>query len=208
VAQSGAYTRFVGRLRRFLPAIVFLLLLTLVVWPMVNNRKWSTIVNDAVPNLVVENLHFSGLDDQEQPYSLTALRAFQAGNTKNLVDLEKPEGEVTLNNGAWLAGKASYGRFDQQAKRLWLGGDVELFHDQGYSFTTSDAQLDLDKNTAWGDEPILIQGSFGEIRGTGFRVLDGGDVLVVEGHAKAKLYVGNLQQNTASGNKAADEKNR
>jgi len=195
VAQSFVYSRVVGVLRWALPLAVLLGLVMLVVWPMLGAKKMKTIVAEAIPNLVVENLHLTGLDAKNQPYSLTAAKALQAANVKNLIDLEKPQGDITLSSGAWLAGKAQYGRFDQLNKHLWLGGDVQLYHDQGYQFTTSEAQVDLGQNLAWGEQPVLIQGAFGEIRGQGFRVLDEGNVIVIKGHAQARL---NLQAAPAS----------
>jgi lipopolysaccharide export system protein LptC len=195
-AQSLAYSRAVGVLRWALPLAVFLVLVALVVWPMAGAPKITATVAEAIPNLVVENLHLTGLDAKNQPYSLTAAKALQEDNAKNFIDLEKPQGDITLESGSWLAGKAQYGRYDQQNKRLWLGGDVELFHDQGYQFSTSEAQVDMSKNTAWGEQPVLIQGVFGEIRGEGFRVLDHGNVVVIKGHAKALL---NLQPPPPSG---------
>ena len=196
VAQSFVYSRVVGVLRWALPLAVSLGLVALVAWPMIGAEKMKAVVAEAIPNLVVENLHLMGLDAKNQPYSLTAAKALQAANVKNLIDLEKPQGDITLSSGAWLAGKAQYGRFDQSNKQLWLGGDVQLFHDQGFQFTTNEAQVDLSQNLAWGEQPVLIQGAFGEIRGQGFRVLDEGNVIVIKGHAEARL---NLQATPASG---------
>lgn len=194
-AQSAAYSRTVGVLRWALPLAAFFVLAALVAWPMLRSNKIAAVVAEAIPNLVVENLHLTGLDANNQPYSLTAARALQAGGAKDLVDLEKPQGDIQLNSGSWLAGKAQLGRLDQATKRLWLGGDVKVFHDQGYEFTTSEAQIDLSKNAAWGEKPVLIQGAFGEIRGEGFRILDKGNVVVIQGHATALL---NLQAKPSS----------
>jgi lipopolysaccharide export system protein LptC len=203
IAQSGGYSRVVGLLRWALAGLVLVLLAAVLIWPMVQTNKLHTIITESVPNLVVENLHLTGLDDSDQPYSLTAERALQAGKTKNFIDLEKPQGEITLNNGAWVAGKAQYGRFDQPGKRLWLGGNVQIFHDQGYQFTTSEAQLDMSHDAAWGDQPVLIQGSFGEIRGQGFRLLKRGTVMIVKGHAQALL---NLEAEASSSPKPPVDK--
>lgn len=187
--QSAAYSRTVGLLRWILPLLVLLVLLVLIVWPMLRTQDIAATVTEAIPNLVVENLNLTGLDANNQPYSLTAARALQAADARNLIDLEKPKGDITLNSGAWLAGRADYGRFDQEHKRLWLGGNVQLFHDGGYQFTTNEAQADLGENLAWGDQPVLIQGAFGEIRGQGFRMLDKGKVMVIKGPARATLYL-------------------
>ncbi len=187
VASSRAYSRRVVALRWALPLIVFMAMAGLVAWPMMNAKKLTTAVAAAAPNLVVENLKLSGLDASDQPYSLTAARAVQEGNSRNLIGLERPQGKITLNSGDGVFGTALYGRYDQQAKLLWLNGDVQIFHDQGYRFTTSAAQVDMGQNTAWGEQPVLIQGDFGEIRGQGFHVREKGKLLIIKGKTSARF---------------------
>ena len=188
-AHSASYTRIVDRLRWILPIVVLIGLGLLLAWPMWQNNQISAVLIDNVPNLMVEKLNLTGLDERNQPYSLTAERALQAINTKNLVDLQKPKGELTLQSGAWMAGHADAGRLDQAAKKLWLGGNVELFHDDGYRFTTDEMNVDLGKSAAWGAKPVVLQGKFGEIEGGGFRLLDGGKAVVITGPARAKLQL-------------------
>jgi len=186
-ATSAKRNRIVGWLRLVLPFAVFAVLAVLIVWPMIEPNKIKAIVMKNAPDLVIRNLHFTGLDTNNEPYSLTALKATRPGGLKNIYDFDNPQGEITLANGSWLSGKAQYGRFDQDTRRLWLGGDVELFHDKGYQFTTDEAQVDLNGNNAWGASPVLIQGGFGEIRGKGFRMLNSGKVMVITGPAQATL---------------------
>jgi len=187
LALSETYTRAVAFFRWFLPLLAFLVLIALIAWPMMNAQKITSIVADNIPNLVVENLRLSGLDAKNQPYSLTADRALQAIDVKNVIELEKPQGDIALEGGAWIAGKAESGRFDQTNKNLWLGGKVQVFHDLGYEFSTSEAHIDLGQSTAWGEQPVLVQGSFGAIEGQGFEVQDKGNVVIIKGPAKALL---------------------
>lgn len=213
--QSSAYSRRIGLLRWALPLSVLLVLGALVVWPMVREGKLTDAALRDVPNLIIENLHFTGLDALGQAYSVTAKRALQAGGGKGLVDLEQPEAEITLQSGAWLTGNALMGRYDEKAKLLWLGGDVHLFHDAGYQVLTGEAQINLGGHEAWGHQPIMIQGPFGVVRGAGFRFLDHGNVLVIEGEAVANLSLGALaskdeplQKDKASGKKAVGKKGK
>lgn len=190
-AHSAKYSRHVDFLRWLLPVIVIVGLGILIFWPMWQANRISTVMVENVPNLMVENLNLTGVDEQGQAYALTADRALQGATTKNIVDLEKPDGELTLTNGAWVAARADKGRLDQNDKKLWLGGHVEIFHDAGYRFTSESMNVDIPKSAAWGDQPVLIQGDFGEVKGTGFRFLDGGHVLIIKGPATARL---NLQR--------------
>jgi lipopolysaccharide export system protein LptC len=179
--------RVVGGLRLVLPLTSLLVLFVLVLWPAIDPNKITRAILKNAPDLVIDNLHFNGLDSKNQPYSIGAAKATRPAGVQNIFDLEKPEGEITLDTGAWISGKAQYGRFDHDKHKLWLGGDVQLFHDKGYQFTSDEAQIDLNENYAWGEKPVLIQGDFGEIRGQGFRLLDNGHTMIITGPASALL---------------------
>jgi lipopolysaccharide export system protein LptC len=186
-AREGRMARIVRKLRLWLPLTAAGVILLLFLWPaLLPNFKMSDIVK-SIPDLVIDNLHYTGLDNKNQPYSLLAAQATRPASLHGIYDLTKPEGEITLQSGAWLDGKADYGRYDEINKKLWLGGDVRLFHDKGYQVTTDEAQVNLNTDDAWGDKAVLIQGGFGTIRGVGFRFLDSGHTVVILGPAKAVL---------------------
>jgi len=193
-AHSLKYSRVVDMLRWLLPVVVVIGLGLLLLWPMWQANKISAVLVDDVPNLMVERLNLTGTDERGQSYALTADRALQAANTKNIVDLEKPKGELTLQSGDWVSGHADRGRLDQSTNKLWLGGNVELFHDKGYRFSSDEMNVDIKTSTAWGSQPITIQGEFGQIQGNGFRLLDGGKTVVVTGQAKARLSLRQTRQ--------------
>ncbi len=203
-AQSARYNRAIGILRWALPALVFLGLAVLVIWPMVGAQKLSAVIAENIPNLVIENLQLKGLDAKNQPYSLTAARALQVKDLKNVIELEQPKGDIALSDGAWIAGQAQTGRYDQVKKSLWLGGNVNIHHDGGYEFTTNEAHVDMNENAAWGEKPVLIQGSFGEIRGEGFRVTNKGNTMVITGPAKALLQLQGTKPSDKTGPSKTD----
>lgn len=202
--QTSNYTKRVWILRRALPVLVFIVLGALVIWPILTQTKLSETALQNTPNLMIDNLHYTGIDAEGQAYSVTAKRALQGGGGKGLVDLEAPEAEITLHSGAWLVVHASYGRFDQNTKMLWLGGDVRFYHDSGDQVITSDAQIDIAGGRAWGHEPIMIQGPFGEIRGKSWRLLDKEHTFIIDGPATAHLVAlaQDLQGDASFGKKA------
>jgi lipopolysaccharide export system protein LptC len=199
---SARRALMVAILRGVLPAGALFVLGALIIWPMINPQKIAAIAMKNIPDLVIDNLHFTGLDSKNEPYSLVAGKATKPGNLKDIYDFDRPRGEITLTNGTWVSGKADYGRYNQDTRRLWLGGNVQLFQDKGYQFTTDEAQVDLNDNNAWGAGPVLIQGGFGTIRGRGFRLLDSGKVMVVTGPAHASL---DLRSSNASDKPAKDQ---
>lgn len=186
-SRSAAYSRFVGLMRMLLPIFVCIILVVLFLWPHLNVQRLSEKAVENIPNLMVERLNLTGIDAKNHAYSLTADRALQAGGLKNVVELEKPEGDIALSDGAWLMGRAAKGRIEQETKNLWLGGDVEIFHNQGYRFLTDEMFVDMGKSEAWGEKVVLFQGSFGEIRGQGFRLEQAGDTIMIKGPAQARL---------------------
>jgi len=186
-ARDDRRTRFVAKLRLWLPLVACFILVLLYLWPKIMPTFTMKNVVKNIPDLVIDNLHYTGLDEKNQPYSVNAAQATKPNGLHDIYDLTKPEGEITLQSGAWLDGKADYGRYDQAGKKLWLGGNVHIFHDKGYQLTTDDMQVNLNNNDAWGDKPMLLQGSFGTIRGSGFRFLDSGHTIVIKGPATAVL---------------------
>ena len=186
-ARAGRTARLVAKLRVWLPLTAAGVIGLLFLWPvLLPTFKMSDVVKN-VPDLVIDNLHYTGLDNKNEPYSLLAAQATRPSGLHGIYDLTKPEGEITLQSGAWLDGKSDYGRYDEIGHKLWLGGNVQLFHDKGYQVTTDEAQVNLNNDDAWGDKPVLLQGSFGTIRGTGFLFLDGGHTVVINGPATAVL---------------------
>jgi lipopolysaccharide export system protein LptC len=186
-ARDDRRARIVGKLRLWLPLMAMAVIGLLFLWPKVMPTFRMKDIAKNIPDLVIDNLHYTGLDNKNQPYSLVAAQATRPAGLHGIYDLTRPEGEITLQSGAWVDGKADYGRYDEEGKKLWLGGNVRMFHDKGYEFTTDEAQVNLNNDEAWGDKAVLIQGSFGIIRGQGFRFLDSGHTLVVKGPAHAML---------------------
>jgi lipopolysaccharide export system protein LptC len=95
--------------------------------------------------------------------------------------------ELTLQNGRWVAVKASRGVYDQSGATLDLTGQVELFHDAGYHFSTEHAHVEFNKNLIWGDRAVEGNGPKGAVNGRGFRVVNNGDAITFTGPGRLLL---------------------
>ncbi len=188
-ARVGRMAGFMRHLRIGLPLLAIGVLLLLFIWPsLLPSFTMSNVVKN-IPDLVIDNLHYSGVSDKNEPYTIRAAQATRPASFKGIYDLVKPEGEITLKTGAWLDGKADQGRYDETGKKLWLGGNVRIFHDKGYQMTSEEARVNLTTGEAWGDRKVLIQGPLGTIKGTGFRFLNAGRTVVIKGPAVAVLHL-------------------
>lgn len=191
-----ARSRRVGLLRRALPLLALLLLASVFVWPFLEGRRLISMpATLPTPQLTMEQPRFSGTDDQNRPFSVRAARATQLPENLMQVDLAAPEAEMTAPDGRPLTGSASVGRFDQTKKRLWLGGTVSLRQPaadgaDALTFATTELYADFTTRAVWGNQPARLTGAFGSVEGQGFRVYDGGKVLLFTGASRAILNAG------------------
>ena len=163
-----------------LPATAAALMLLVVAWPQFTiedegfRLSVSKMAPDQAESLTMLNARFEGLDERDRPYTVTADIATQSESDTDLVTLERPKADITLEDGAWLALTAKSGEYHKEAQVLDLTGSVNLFHDKGFELRTESARVHLDKGMAEGAQPVEGQGSIGTIQAEGFRVLDRG----------------------------------
>ncbi len=191
---SGRYSRFV-QLTKLVSAAVALILITLViVWPQLRSRD-GTFQTSAVQggredaeSLSMINPRYTGLDENNLPYEVTADVASQQSAKSDFISLDNPKADMTMKDGSWVAITARSGLYGQKSEKLDLSGDVNLFHDSGYEFKSPSATIDLNNGAGEGHEPTTGQGPAGEIEGEGFRFTDKGKTIVFTGKSRLVLY--------------------
>ena len=194
LSGRNSYSIFVGFMKVLLPALAVALILLVVIWPQLGQDdsqfriRVSDISLEQADSLSMLNARFEGVDDRGQPFMLTADEATQTAGDDNLVHLELPKGDMTLEDGTWLAMTAREGRYSRDTQVLELNGEVTLFHDQGFELRTETARIDLEAGTAGGSEPVEGQGPFGNLVSEGFRVLDRGERIVFTGRSRAVFH--------------------
>jgi lipopolysaccharide export system protein LptC len=87
--------------------------------------------------------------------------------------LKKPLADIATSTGAYVALAAD---------------DGILFHDNGLSFQTDSATINLMARTAEGNDVVEGQNGDGELIAQGFRVRDDGDTIEFTGKAYMKIY--------------------
>lgn len=185
-APGLAYTRFVGLLKVVLPALALGILLLLVAWPRLGDPPAPPAVRPGDETAML-NARYVGTDEKDRPFSVVAERAVRSASAPELVDLVRPEAEMTLEDGTWIFLRGDSGRYNEKTGKLLLLGSVDLIHDDGYEFRTDEAHVNVDEGTAWGDRPVQGQGPFGEIFAQGFRLFDKGQTIVFTGRARLNL---------------------
>ncbi len=193
---SDRHSAFVQFMKYLLPTAAFALVALVMVWPSIhvagkNFRLgiMSTITPDDIQNLRMARPRFTGIDEKNRPYTLSAVAARQVDRESDLITLESPKADITLEDGAWLAMTAEAGTYHRKSGRLELTGRVNLFHDSGYAFETTAARVDLKAGAAEGDEPVVAHGPVGLLESQGFRVIDNGRSVLFTGRSRLVLHL-------------------
>ncbi len=190
----GSYSRFVTLAKLLLPTVAVALIAAVFIWPQLQPRDsgfnlgFSELKIGDAERLRMINPRYTGLDQNQLPYEVTAEVANQDSPKADDIELEKPKADMTLSDGTWIAIEAPEGNYGQKTQLLDLFGGVNLFHDSGYEFNSPTARVDLTKGTAEGNERITGHGPFGDAEGEGFRLLDKGKTIIFTGKSKVVLY--------------------
>lgn len=191
VAQSARHSSVVRRLRLILPLIAVALVVIMLVWTDMGGTIEPVRKEDVAPQTVGRNEllkpKFQSEDQKQQPYTITAERAFQEQENLDKVILDKPVADVSLKNGAWVAIEAKDGEYLQSSQKLKLIGNVKMFHDKGYELSTETMDLDVQAETAVTDKHVSGQGPAGTIEGTGMQANGKDGIIIFTGPARMTI---------------------
>lgn len=192
-AGRGSHALFIRAMKTLLPSIGIGMVLLIFAWPQFNVDEDfrigpSELAADYADSLSMLNARFDGFDKRGRPFSVSADEASQPSRVTELVDLSLPKGDITLQDGTWLALTARTGQYDRQGQTLDLEGAVNLFHDQGFELITETAAIDLAAGRAQGEERVEGQGPFGTLISEGFRVENHGERIIFTGRSRMILH--------------------
>jgi lipopolysaccharide export system protein LptC len=192
----AGYSRFVNLMKLLLPLAAAGLLVALFAWPQIRQTAEGFRLNfAAMPAIDAESMEmvkprFTGFDSSNRPYTITADTANQLSRESSEIAMERLQADMTMEDGVWLALHSDFGVFDRTGERLDLIGGVGLFHDRGYEIRTESATIDLDAGTVAGDDPVVGQGPFGDMRAEGFRISEQGTSIRLLGASRLEIRPG------------------
>ncbi len=188
LSSLGRYTKFVFVSKYSLLVLSCLAILTIIIIPVVNADKeglrlaFQNVREKAESLPVMENPKFQGVDDENQPYTITASSAVQ--QDQETVELANLQADIFMEDNSWVNVSAKRGILKTEQKSLRLLGDVYLFQDEGYQFTTELAYIDMEAHKVLGDQPVSGQGPMGTIDANGF---------IIEQKEQSITFIGNVK---------------
>lgn len=183
-----------------LPIILVLLISIMVFWPNVKTYFLDKSNREDVLKTVqskfnqkegltnqAKNIHFDGVDTNNQPYVLIAKEGVEYENNKS--KLKYPHLTIHLNSGESVTLSATKSIFDRNTQILELTGNVVLTHSSGYHFSTEHAWANLADSSAYGHDPVTGTGPQGDIFAqTGFLLTEKGDKIKFMGRPELKIF--------------------
>lgn len=161
----------VKKLRLILPIVAGLIITVMFVWADMENvappQRKEKVAPQSVGRNELINPRFESEDTSQQPYTITAAKAFQQSENLNLVLLDKPVADISLKDKSWLAIEADKGEFEQVKQTLVLQDNVKLFHDKGYEMTLDRVDMNIVEETATSTSPVSGHGPVGTIKAAG-----------------------------------------
>ena len=194
LSGRSSYSFFVMAMKVLLPALATAMVLLVVAWPQISPTEErfrigiSSISLEEAESLSMLNPRFDGIDERNRPYSVTADLAVQDNSNDDLVDLELPKADMSMDDGTWVAVMAKSGRYHRKDETVDLVGDVVMFHDEGFEVKTEIAHVDLRAGVAEGDQAVEAQGPSGTLVSEGFRVEDRGERIFFTGKSSLVMY--------------------
>jgi lipopolysaccharide export system protein LptC len=192
-ASHRHYSRFVRVMKILLPSLAAVLLALVVVWPRLRfddtrfRIGFAKLSPQSVQTLAMQNARYLGLDENNQPYSVTSDRATQEEAQPDIIDLDQPKADFTSKDGSAIFVQADRGYYHQKAQVLDLVGTVNLYHEKGYELHTERAEVNLADSSAHGEVPVNGQGTQGLLQGEGFQIRNKGSEVLVTGKSELTL---------------------
>lgn len=194
-AASGAVV--VRTLRLAFAVAAAVLLAALVAWPYVASSPDRLRLVASLPQVDLDGEHdaiigvtLTGIDRSGRRFTLVAekIRPLDSGNEH--VALTAPQIDTVTRDGRPLRAEARTGTYDQRRQVVALEGAVRFVLDRTYHLETERAALDLESGTAEGPDDVAADGPFGRLTAQGFRIGEGGDLVLFTGSARLRTERG------------------
>ncbi len=190
--HTKGYTVFIRRMRLFLPLLAVVILVALMTWPQSSETITATEEEKEeryknVQKNELLNPKFESVDEKNQPYTVTADKAVQSDDDKDLLILTNPLGDIVLNSNNRITVEAREGFFRQEAQKLRLKEAVRLTHDEGYDMRMAELYVDMNAKTAHSETPVEGTGPQGTLSAQGLKANQQTNHIIFTGPAKLVL---------------------
>lgn len=194
-AGYGGFRTYRRAVRWALFGVAVLSILAIVIWPELKPSTTRiqianvTTSDTSIPSDrdTAVDAKFNGSDRYGRPFTITAPHAENTGNNDGGLNLTSPVSDMTLADGRKVHLTADRGIYNPNTRIVDLYGNVVFIDDNGYRVESPTATIHLDEALITGSDPVTGYASFGQVDGVGFRVVDSGEHVFVNGPARMRI---------------------
>ena len=144
-----------------LPIVIVVLVLLLAIAPFERRGDVSFIldknqVEKARERMRLEKARYSGEDNKGQKFLIVADRAVQQSSDVPIVLIQGMRAQLNMDRGP-LSIAAIKGQYDLEQEQVRVDGPIRVAGADGYSMSTRDVTVDLDKRTMRSSGPVSGQ---------------------------------------------------
>ncbi|MBN8520636.1 MAG: LPS export ABC transporter periplasmic protein LptC [Alphaproteobacteria bacterium] len=191
--MGQGYTRLIKILRIALPLVAVGLIIVVMTWPDMERQVPLPTKEEIVPdakmgmNELIKPL-FQSTDKDKRPFTITAEKATQNQDNPELVMMESPEADLQLSDGGWVAARAKTALFEEKNEKLFLSGDVNLFHDSGYTLKSPELRINMKTGEAFSDRDVRVTGPKGTLNASGMEAFQRDEKIIFKGPATLVIF--------------------
>ncbi len=186
------HRRFIRFLRFLFPFVAFIIAACLLLWPQLVKQKSfidsllkiSPLHFSTKANIDMTKVQFFSEDEKGQPFTIVSEKVLETDPTQQLVRMDNPKGEMTLNSGVKIFTSSPFGLFYQGTEVLVFEDKVKITTDNGYEGDLSNVTLYHKEKSAQSSEKITVTGPKGSLDAEGFKMWDNGDKIDFYGNSK------------------------
>ncbi|VAV95827.1 hypothetical protein MNBD_ALPHA06-994 [hydrothermal vent metagenome] len=134
---------------------------------------------------------FTGHDGSRRPYEVRAETAVRLPEgAAEVTKLVNPTMVTDPTKADSSKVKAEQGTYDATNQTLNLSGNVRLGTNNGYTYTTEQADIIIGEDRIVGNKPVTGIGPMGTINAQSYEIENGGEVLKFKGRVKTRISFG------------------
>ena len=181
-----------GLLKWLLPAAAFVVLATIIIWPLAKVQEFSFLlakdkVAMAHERLRLDNAVYRGETARGEAFVISAAGAVQRSSAVPIVEMRTLTARLAMADGPATV-VAPSGRYFLQTDKLQISGPVALDSASGYSLDSSTVDIDLNTRDVTTDAPVTGKLPIGTFRAGRLRADIQGRKMVLDGGVHLRIY--------------------
>jgi lipopolysaccharide export system protein LptC len=191
---GSMHDRLVRLAKIALPSAVGVLIAVLALAPLGKHSDVSFIldkkkVQNAHEAMRVEAARYTGTDDKNQKFTMTANRAIQPTSDVPVVDITGMMARLNLAQGPLLVA-ANQGRYNLDTQKVNVDGPVKVVGGDGYRLVTRDVTVDLKHRQLASAGPVSGAMRLGQFQAGQLQADLGTRTVVLDHGARLKIVQG------------------